>query len=166
MRQILFIQGGGKDVHDTWDDKLVASLKRALGDGYEVRYPRMPGEAEPNYAKWSAAIAGEVDALGDGGVAVGHSIGAAIMINALADHPPKHRLAAIILISAPFVGEGGWPGDEFTTPADLGAKLPKAFRCTCFKAWPTRPPRLTMPSSMRDRFPRRRSTGSRGATIS
>jgi hypothetical protein len=26
--QILFIQGGGADVHDAWDDKLVASLKR------------------------------------------------------------------------------------------------------------------------------------------
>jgi pimeloyl-ACP methyl ester carboxylesterase len=125
MRQILFIQGGGKDVHDTWDDKLVASLKRELGDGYEIRYPRMPGEADPSYAKWAPAIVREVDALGDGGVVVGHSIGAAIMINALAEHPPKRDLAAIILISAPFVGEGGWPGDEFTTPADLGAKLPQ-----------------------------------------
>ncbi len=53
MRQILFIQGGGgHDVHDNWDDKLVDSLRRELGDGYEVRYPRMPGEDDPNYARW------------------------------------------------------------------------------------------------------------------
>lgn len=41
-RQILFIQGGGAGAHDEWDDKLFDSLKRELGDGYEVRYPRMP----------------------------------------------------------------------------------------------------------------------------
>ena len=27
-RQILFIQGGGVDAHDEWDDKLVDSLRR------------------------------------------------------------------------------------------------------------------------------------------
>lgn len=43
-QQILFIQGGGAGVHDEWDDKLVDSLRRELGDGPGVRYPRMPGE--------------------------------------------------------------------------------------------------------------------------
>jgi hypothetical protein len=55
-RQILFIQGGGARAHDDWDDKLVDSLRRELGDGCEVRYPRMPGEDDPSYARWSAAI--------------------------------------------------------------------------------------------------------------
>ena len=40
--QVLFIQGGGAGTHDEWDDKLVESLRHELGDGYEVRYPRMP----------------------------------------------------------------------------------------------------------------------------
>jgi hypothetical protein len=44
--QILFIQGGGAGTHDEWDDKLVDSLRRELGDGYEIRYPRMPDEDE------------------------------------------------------------------------------------------------------------------------
>ena len=39
-RQILFIQGGGAGAHDEWDDKLVKSLRRELGSGYEVRCPR------------------------------------------------------------------------------------------------------------------------------
>src|SRR5258707_15728966 len=38
-RQILFIQGGGAGAHDVWDGKLVESLRRELGGGYEVRYP-------------------------------------------------------------------------------------------------------------------------------
>jgi hypothetical protein len=29
-----------------------------------------------------------------------------------------------VLLAAPFVGEGGWPSDEFQTPRDLGARLP------------------------------------------
>jgi pimeloyl-ACP methyl ester carboxylesterase len=134
MRQILFIQGGGgTDVHDTWDDKLVDSLKRALGEGYEVRYPRMPDEDDPSYANWKPAIVREVDALEDGAVVVGHSIGGAMLVNALAEQPPKSGPAAIVLVSAPFVGEGGWPGDEFTTPPDLGVKLPQGVPVHLFQ---------------------------------
>ena len=157
MRQILFIQGGGgHGVHDRWDNKLVASLKRELGDGFDVRYPRMPDEDDPKYARWKPAIEREVDALDDGAVVVGHSIGGTMLVNALAEGVKEGtdeemfscagrspdsfssragplpsqgnkavKLAAIILISAPFVGEGGWPGDEFTLPGDLGAKLPQ-----------------------------------------
>jgi len=54
--QILFIQGGGAGAHDEWDDKLVESLRRELGGGYEVRYPEMPEESDPSYARWSTAI--------------------------------------------------------------------------------------------------------------
>jgi predicted alpha/beta hydrolase family esterase len=82
-RRLLFIQGGGAGVHDEWDDKLFDSLRRELGDGYEVRYPRMPGEDDPSYARWSAAIRREMTALNDGAVVAGHSVGGTILINAL-----------------------------------------------------------------------------------
>ncbi len=144
-RQILFIQGGGgSNVHDEWDDKLVASLSRELGAGWEVRYPRMPDEDDPSYAKWKPAIlqeiamcscegrspdsfagTGPLPSQGNSVVLVGHSIGGTMMVGALAERPPEADLAAIILIAAPFVGEGGWPGDEFELPSDLGAKLPQ-----------------------------------------
>jgi pimeloyl-ACP methyl ester carboxylesterase len=124
-RQILFIQGGGAGAHDEWDDKLVDSLRRGLGDGYEVRYPRMPDEDDPSYARWSAAIRSELTALDDGAVVAGHSVGGTILINALAERPPEPELGAIVLIAAPFVGAGGWPGDEFELPHDLGARLPQ-----------------------------------------
>lgn len=123
-RQILFVQGGGAGAHDKWDDKLVESLGRELRDGYEVRYPRMPDEGDPGYARWSTAIRREMADLDDGAVAVGHSVGATILVNALAEQPPERELAAIMLIAAPFVGPGGWPGDEFELTSDLGAGLP------------------------------------------
>jgi len=124
-RQILFIQGGGAGAHDQWDDKLVESLRRGLGDGREVRYPRMPDEDDPNYARWVEAIRREIAGLDDGAVVVGHSVGGTLLINALAEQAPERKLAAIVLIAAQFVGAGGWPSDEFELPSDLGARLPQ-----------------------------------------
>ena len=130
--QTLVIQGGGKGAHDEWDDKLVEDLRRELGDGHEVRYPRMPAEDDPSYTRWSAEIRRELADLDDGGVVAGHSVGGTIMIHAIAEQPREQQLAAIVLIAAPFVGEGGWPGDEFELPGDLGARLPQGVRVHVF----------------------------------
>lgn len=124
-RQILFIQGGGAGAHDAWDIKLVESLRQALGDAYEVRYPRMPDEDDPDETAWSTAIRGELAALEDGAVVVGHSVGATLLVNVLAGQPPGVPPAAIVLIAAPFVGEGGWPGGGFELPKNLGTLLPR-----------------------------------------
>jgi hypothetical protein len=123
-RQLLFVQGGGAGVHDEWDSKLVESLSRALGPGYEVRYPRMPDEGDPNFAAWSAALRDEFARLDDGAIVVGHSVGGTILINTLAEQPPDVALGSIFLIAAPFVGEGGWPGEDGQDQRDIGAKLP------------------------------------------
>src|SRR6266498_2488935 len=84
----------------------------------------MPDEDDPSYARWSVAVRREMAGLEDGAVVVGHSVGGAILINALAEQPPERELAAIVLVAAPFVGAGGWPGDEFELPGDLGSRLP------------------------------------------
>jgi predicted alpha/beta hydrolase family esterase len=123
-KQVLFIQGGGEGTYDEWDNKLVDSLRRALGPGYDVRYPRMPDENEPSYVSWKAVLAKEIAGLDDGAILVGHSIGGTILINALAESPPKRRLAAIFLVAAPFVGPGGWPDDDIESKDDIGARLP------------------------------------------
>ena len=84
-RQILFIQGAGADTHDAWDNKLADSLRRELGDAYEVRYPRLPNEDDPTYAIWSPLIVRHVADLDDGAVVVGHSVGGTILIHALTE---------------------------------------------------------------------------------
>jgi predicted alpha/beta hydrolase family esterase len=124
-RQVLFIQGGGEGTHDEWDDKLVESLRTELGNGFEVRYPRMPAEDDPSAARWGPPILRELAALDDGAIVVGHSVGGTIVVNLLAAESPPVNLGAIVLIAAPFVGRGGWPGDEFELPDDLGAGLPQ-----------------------------------------
>ena len=123
-RRVLFIQGAGENTHDEWDSGLVDSLTTALGTGYEVRYPRMPNESDPSYARWSAAIWREMAELDERGVVVGHSIGGTILVQTLIDRPPERELAAIVLIAAPFVGGGGWPGEDFEFSEDLRDRLP------------------------------------------
>ncbi|MEW2050925.1 alpha/beta fold hydrolase [Streptomyces sp. NPDC005476] len=131
-RQVLFIQGGGEGAYDAWDDKLVDSLRRELQDEYEVRYPRMPDEGDPGYARWSPAIRNELADLQEGAVVAGHSVGGTLLVQTLAEQPPERRLAAIVLIAAPFVGRGGWPGEEFELSGDLGARLPDGTRVHVF----------------------------------
>src|SRR3954454_12777371 len=95
-RQVLFIQGGGEGTHDEWDDKLVDSLRRGLGDGFDVRYPRMPSEDDPSHARWGPVIRREIEALDDRAVVVGHSVGGTLLIQTLVEHPLERRLGAIV----------------------------------------------------------------------
>jgi predicted alpha/beta hydrolase family esterase len=131
-RQILFIQGGGAGAHDEWDELLVDSLRRELGAGHEVRYPQMPDEGDPSYARWTAAVRAELMGLDDGAVVTGHSVGGTILAHVLTEQPLKRQLAAVVLIAAPFVGAGGWPSDEFELSSELGAKLPQGLRVHVF----------------------------------
>ena len=122
-RQVLFVQGGGEDVHDSWDNHLVDGLRRELGESYEVIYPRMPKESDPTYARWAPAIRKELAKLRDGAIVVGHSVGATVLINALAADPPPIKLGGIFLVAAPFIGEGGWPSEEIEARPHLGDDL-------------------------------------------
>lgn len=125
MRQVLFVQGGGEGVHDDWDDKLVESLENELGTGYEIRYPAMPNEADPGYSAWQPALEQELAALENGAVLVGHSLGGTILVNVIAERAPECVLGGIFLISAPFIGQGGWQSEEIEPWPDLADRLPR-----------------------------------------
>jgi predicted alpha/beta hydrolase family esterase len=124
-KQILFVQGAGDGTHDEWDNQLVHSLETNLGKGYAIRYPRMPNEGDPSYPAWKAALFEHFDALDDA-ILVGHSIGGAFLIHAIAEYRAKRRWSAILLIASPFFGDGGWPDDTDPMPrlTDLAAEVP------------------------------------------
>ncbi|MET8351664.1 alpha/beta fold hydrolase [Micromonospora sp. NPDC005206] len=157
--QILFIQGGGAGTHDEWDNELVDSLRRELGDGYEVRYPRMPDEDDPSYATWSAAIRREIAALDGGAVVAGHSVGGTILINALAERPPERKLRAIVLIAAPFVGAGGCPATSSSCRTTSARGCRKACRYMCSMGSRTTLPHRRMPTCTRASSRRRSCIG-------
>jgi pimeloyl-ACP methyl ester carboxylesterase len=123
-RKVLFVQGGGEGTYDEWDSKLVDSLRRELGEAYEIQYPRMPREDDPSYARWKPALETALEALQDGAVLVGHSLGGTILLKLLAERTSGRKLGAIFLLAAPFVGKGGWTADGLQLPPDLGGCLP------------------------------------------
>ena len=122
-RRVLFVQGGGQGAHEM-DARLVASLAKELGPDYEIHYPFMPDEAAPDYPAWNRVLIEQVARLGNDVILVGHSIGATIVVWSIAATQPKQELAAVFLIAAPFVGEGGWEIEDFTPPSDIDTKLP------------------------------------------
>ena len=121
-RQLLFVQGGSKGAHDEWDSKLVASLRRELGQEYEIHYPRMPREAEPSYALWKTALEKSLSTLRDGAILIGHSVGGTILVKVLTEQSAP-KFGAFFFIAAPFVGVGGWSADDLQLPPDLDARL-------------------------------------------
>ena len=120
---VLFVQGAGEGAHAV-DARLVASLRAELGPGYQVRYPRLPAEDAPDDKVWSARLEAEVADLGDSGIVVAHSAGAAALVRVLAGRGVGERLAGIFLVAAPFLGPGGWRLEALDFPPDLSERLP------------------------------------------
>ena len=124
-REVVFVQGGGEGTHDSWDDKLVASLEAALGSACTIRYPRMPDEANPDPAVWKRVITSELDTSTSRVMLVGHSVGAAVVLDCVADGKVKpERLAGVFLIATPFLGDGGWPSGDLRPTKEAAEGLP------------------------------------------
>ena len=109
---------------------LAASLREHLGPGYEVRYPRMPDEDEPDYQAWRRAIIDELAELAGrdtqhAPILVGPSIGASVLARMLADGEPAQSPGGVFLVSAPFWHDDEfWHWDEVRLPDDAAARMP------------------------------------------
>lgn len=124
VRDILFVQGGGAGTHDEWDGKLVANLRQKLSGGYSIHYPRMPKENDPSFTIWSTTLEQEIASISAGAILVGHSIGGTILIHTLAERLYLLKgIAAVCLIAAPFVGDGGWHSDDISPGPDWSAPI-------------------------------------------
>lgn len=104
-----------------------AMAQAGLGEGYDLRFPKMPGEIDPQFAQWKAKLEREFEALSDGDILVGHSVGATALLHTLAGNPPPFRPGALILLASPFIGEEGWPSQDITPRRDFGSSLPEAM---------------------------------------
>src|SRR5204863_8037984 len=124
---VLFIQGGGEGAHNE-DALLAASLQEALGAEYDVRYPQMPGESEPDMQTWKAQIARELAAVDGKIILVGHSVGGSTLLKYLSEEEVEKPIAGLFLLAAPSWDEGNWNFDDFRLPDDLAAKLSRVPR--------------------------------------
>ena len=124
---VLFIQGAGKGAYEA-DKKLAASLKKALGTGYELHYPAMLDEDNASYEQWKQQIEKELAAIQGSIILVGHSVGASVIMKCMSETEVKKPIAGIFLIAAPFWGGNGWQYEGYeklALPKGFAAKLPK-----------------------------------------
>ena len=115
---ILFIQGGGNGGYEA-DEKLVASLRSALGPAYEIKYPQIiPDESKKDFG-WLQQIGRAISGIKSEMILVGHSFGASMLLKYFSENKIKERIAGIFLIAAPF-----WRGNE---DWEQGLKLKENF---------------------------------------
>lgn len=122
-KAVLFIQGGGPGAHAA-DGLLADSLKHALGAGYDVHFPRMPEEDEPDFARWLPQIDAALAHLKGDVTLVGHSLGGAALLRYLSQPPARPaRVTGLVLLAAPAWDGQRWAFDDLLLPADLADRL-------------------------------------------
>lgn len=122
-KHVLFIQGGGDNGYEA-DAKLVASLKAALGNGYEVSYPQLQSDESVSDFGWPRQIGEEINNIQGNPILVGHSLGASLLLKYLSETEITKRISGIFLLATPW-----WSGDEdwvkgLKLPHDFPGKLP------------------------------------------
>jgi uncharacterized protein len=122
-RQLLFVHGGGEGAYAE-DRKMAASLRDALGSGYEVRCPKMPDEDSPQYGAWRDRIASELAVLDGEVLLVGHSLGASILLKYISEARTVTPIAGMFLVAPPYWGVEDWEVDEYVLQEDFASNLP------------------------------------------
>jgi predicted alpha/beta hydrolase family esterase len=125
-REVLFVHGVGEGAHEA-DEKLAASLREALGGGYEVRSPRMPNEESPEVGAWKEKIAGELATMDGEVILVGHSVGGHLLLRYLSEEDVEKSVVGLFLVAVPYVGTGGWEIEEDALREDFASRLPKGL---------------------------------------
>lgn len=123
-KQVLFIQGAGEGAYNE-DKKLAASLQDSLGTEYQVSYPQMPNEENPEGEPWMNQISQELNSLDDNVILVGHSAGGSVLLRYLLKKSITKPIAGIFLISIPYWSPEDEPGEEYTLHESFASKLPK-----------------------------------------
>ena len=113
---IVLVHGGFVD-GSGWEG-VYATLKN---EGYRVSIVQNP---TTSLADDVAATKRTLARLDGPAILVGHSLGGTVLVNALAEQTER-KFGAIVLIAAPFIGDGGWSSDDLKSPHDLGARLPR-----------------------------------------
>jgi hypothetical protein len=125
LTHVLFIQGGSTGAYDE-DALLAGSLRDNLGPAFQVRYPEMIDEDDPDVGAWGRQIDREVDTMAGDVIIVGHSIGASVVLKHLseADGDPGRGIRGLFLLATPSWGaDDFWRWEECTLDPAASARL-------------------------------------------
>jgi predicted alpha/beta hydrolase family esterase len=120
--QVLFIHGGGEDGYGA-DSKLADSLRKNLGEDYDVIFPHMPDPDWNATEVWPKKIHEAVLAC-QPTFLVGHSFGASNLLQYFAQFGTPHGVQGVFLIAPPFWGsDASWDIKEYALPQDFVDRL-------------------------------------------
>lgn len=123
-QQLVFVQGGGEGAYAE-DHALADYLRQALGDQFEVLYPKFPGLESVDYPEWRTQAIDTLGALGDDAIIIAHSLGGPALLKVLAEDRPIHNCLALYLIAMPYKCiDGEWGTDDFAIANDFAENLP------------------------------------------
>jgi uncharacterized protein len=122
-KQVLFIQGAGEGAYEE-DAKLEASLQDALGVEYNIIYPKMPNEENPEDEAWMTQISKELALLEGKVILVGHSAGGAVLLKYLLKENVGKPIAGIFLISIPYWDPEDEQGEDYPLHEGFASQLP------------------------------------------
>ena len=106
---------------------MAASLRDALGSGYEVLCPKMPVEDSPQYTAWRDRIASELAELDGEVFLVGHSLGASILLKYISEEKTVTPIAGMFLVAPPYWGVEDWEVNEYVLQEDFASTLPRGL---------------------------------------
>jgi len=118
---ILFIQGGGEGAY-TADMKLASFLQEVLNKTFDIIYPKMPNENDPNYETYKSKIDKELKKINSRLIFVGHSLGGCYLLKYLTEEKINNDIAGMFFISTPYWGKNGWQYEGFTLNNELASK--------------------------------------------
>ena len=120
-KHVLFVHGAGAYEED---QRLAASLRSALGDGYEVRYLKMPNEDSPEYGAWKERVSEEISGMDGGVILTGHSFGASVLLKYLSEESPPKPVAGVFLVATPYWGAADWE-KKYALRDGFASRLPE-----------------------------------------
>jgi hypothetical protein len=94
------------------------NLEKELGDNFEVLAPRMPNKTNACYGEWKIWFERIIPFLNNNVVFVGHSLGGIFLAKYLSENSFPKKIRAVLLVAAPFGGEGESLAD-FVLPFSL-----------------------------------------------
>lgn len=121
MKTVLFVQGGGPGAHRA-DAELVAQLKASLGAGYDVLYPKLTREKDPDFERWGVELLRAMKGRRNLTL-VGHSLGGATLLNLLTRQTVRRSFAGLHLLAAPARDANAWDFDDLQMPRDAERRL-------------------------------------------
>lgn len=125
VRRILFIHSAGAQSATEGSGRFLARLGEALGPGYEICAPAMPGPDAPEAGPWLDTAARHAAAMQTPFVLLGHSLGGSVILKLLAERTIPTGLAGVVTVAAPFWGAPEWEYEAFALPANAGTTLSK-----------------------------------------